>query len=197
MNSDHYRKFNTIAPLYGMAFKSQVKYYTRIITAASEVINLTQYRSIVDVGCGTGALCQVLSKQGLNVTGVDAAEKMIQIASRNLLGQGVTLHRADALKGLPSADKSFDLAISSYVVHGLPEADRHIFYKELSRVVRHKVIFHDYNASRSWLTDAVEWLEGANYFHFIKRVPQEMQETFSQVHIIPLAKRAVWYVCSP
>ena len=197
MNSDHYRKFNTIAPIYSWAFKYQVKHYTRIMAATSEEINWPQYQNIIDVGCGTGALCQILARQGLEVTGVDAADKMIQIAVRNLQGQGVTLLQADALNGLPWADKSFDLAISSYVVHGLPEADRHIFYKELSRVARHKVIFHDYNANRSWLTDAVEWLEGPHYFNFIKQAPQEMQSIFSQVHIIPVAKRAVWYVCSP
>jgi 2-polyprenyl-3-methyl-5-hydroxy-6-metoxy-1,4-benzoquinol methylase len=79
MNSDHYRKFNTIAPIYGLAFKYQVKHYTRIMTDAGEEINRLQYQSIIDVGCGTGALCQVLARQGLTVTGVDAADKMIQI----------------------------------------------------------------------------------------------------------------------
>ena len=197
MNSEHYRKFNTIAPIYGLAFKYQAKHYTRIMADAGEEINWIQYQSIIDVGCGTGSLCQVLARQGLTVTGVDAADKMVQIAARNLQGQEVNLLRADALNGLPWADKSFDVAISSYVVHGLPEAERQIFYKELSRVARHKVIIHDYNANRSWLTDAVEWLEGGNYFNFIEQAPQEMQSHFSQVRIIPVAKRAVWYVCTP
>ncbi len=87
MNSDHYQKFNTIAPIYGLAFKYQVKHYTRIMADAGEEINRLQYRSIIDVGCGTGALCQILARQGLEVTGVDAADKMVQIAARNLKGQ--------------------------------------------------------------------------------------------------------------
>ncbi|NLO68979.1 MAG: class I SAM-dependent methyltransferase, partial [Bacteroidales bacterium] len=186
-----------IAPIYGLAFQYQVKYYTQIMEAAGRSVNWQQYQSIIDVGCGTGALCQVLAKQGLTVTGVDAADKMIQISTRNLKGQGVTLLSADALNGLPFADKSFDLAISSYVIHGLPQADRHIFYRELGRVARHKVIFHDYNANRSWLTDAVEWLEGANYFNFIKQAPKEIQNHFPVVRLIPVTDGAIWYVCSP
>lgn len=197
MDGKSNRKFNAIAPIYSLAFNYQVKYYTRILAEAAEEIDWSQYHSIIDVGCGTGALCQVLAKQGQMVTGVDAADKMIEIAARNLLEKGVTLLTADALSGLPFADKSFDLAISSYVVHGLPEADRQIFYKELSRVARHLVIIHDYNAKRSWLTDIAEWLEGGDYFNFIKQAETEMKVSFSEVRIIPVGKRAAWYVCSP
>ena len=39
--------------------------------------------SMLDLGCGTGVLCKILSEQGISSTGIDLSEGMIAIAKEN------------------------------------------------------------------------------------------------------------------
>jgi ubiquinone/menaquinone biosynthesis C-methylase UbiE len=189
--------FNTIAPIYGLFFNFQVRYYKKILGRVKEIMDLSLYQNIIDVGCGTGALCLVLSNQGLRVTGLDSARKMLRIAEQNLRNKEVSLLQANILEQIPLPDKSFDLAISSYVAHGLQEQERRIMYAEMSRLAKHLVIIHDYNEQRAWHTDFAEWLEGGDYFHFIKNAKSEMAESFKRVQVIRIDTRAAWYLGTP
>lgn len=189
--------FDTIAPYYGLFFNFQVKYYQKILALASEEIDWTKYDSIIDVGCGTGALCSVLSQKGLQVTGIDAEQRMLKIAEKRLRKKKVSLLHANVLERLPFEDKSFDIAISSFVIHGMPTAERIIFYKEMNRITQHMVVFHDYNENRAWLTNLAEWLERGDYFNFIKRARAEMAGSFRELRVIQVDKRAAWYICTP
>jgi ubiquinone/menaquinone biosynthesis C-methylase UbiE len=151
----------------------------------------------LDVGCGTGALCNSLSKKGLEVTGIDASEKMISIARKKSAENKITFVQASVLEGLPFDDKSFDLSISSYVLHGMKEADRRKVYEEMTRISKHRVIFHDYNQKRALHTDIVERLEGGDYFHFIQYAKAEMANSFKQIQVINVDLHAAWYICTP
>jgi hypothetical protein len=70
-------------------------------------------------------------------------------------------------------------------------------YAEMSRVARRLVVFHDYNANRSLLTDFAEWLEGGDYFEFIQTAQSEMERSFPSVRVIDVGPHAAWYVCVP
>ena len=131
-------------------------------------------------------------------------EKMLDIARRKTAGQKITFLEGDALMGLSFPDKSFDVAIASYVAHGLQPVDRQKLYSEMSRVARELVIVHDYNRERSLLTTIVEWMEGGDYFRFIQQAEQEMKDCaselrncFSEVRVIQVGPRASWYLCKP
>ncbi len=189
--------FGVIAPYYGLFFNCQVQYYQKILTKVSEEINWAKYSSIIDIGCGTGALCYVLSQRGLQVSGVDAEPKMLKIAGKRLRKTDVFLLQANVLEKLPFEDKSFDMAISSFVIHGMPSVERMVFYKEMNRIAKHVIIFHDYNENRAWLTNLAEWLEKGDYFNFIKRARTEMAASFKELRVIQVDKRAAWYICTP
>lgn len=189
--------FNTIAPFYGLFFRFQVNYYRRILERVKCDVDLTQYESVVDVGCGTGALCYVLQSRGLQVTGVDSAGKMLAIAAKKLARTDVALVQACATEPIPLPDKRFDVAISSYTVHGLKTAERKKMYREMSRLATHLVIFHDYNDQRGWITDLAERLEGGDYFNFIENAEKEMKEHFRAVRVLNVGSQAAWYVCTP
>lgn len=197
MGNEHVAIFNFIAPFYGIFFNYQVRYYEKIIARVSAICELAQYNNVIDVGCGTGALCYVLNEKGLKVTGIDAAQKMIEIASHKLRDSNIVLHNASALGRIPYADKHFDVAIASYVFHGLNKEERQEAYAEMSRVARHKVIIHDYNDKRAWLTNLVEWMEGGEYFDFIQNVQQEIADNFCGLQIVEVDTRASWYICTP
>lgn len=192
--------FNRISPIYGLFFSYQKKRYAKTLDSMKELL----LPHVLDVGCGTGALCSALADRGLEVTGVEPAEKMLAVARRKTTGQNITFIKADATEPLPFPDKRFDISIASYVAHGMEQGKRFALYHEMGRVTQHRVIIHDYNANRSLLTSLIEWLEGGDYFHFIKHAQNEMQECisqlrhcFSEVEIVQVGKRANWYLCTP
>jgi len=69
--------FNSIAPIYGLFYERQKKRFFEVIEGVNKELDLKEFKTILDVGCGTGALCSVLNEKGLKVTGIDPAEKMI------------------------------------------------------------------------------------------------------------------------
>ena len=87
-----------------------------------------------------------------------------------------------------------DLVISSYVLHGLKPKEREELYKELCRVSKGKIIFHDYNETRSLVTDIAEFLENGDYFNFIKIAKSEMEKYFKDVRVVDVDKKAAWYI---
>ncbi len=167
-------------------------------------VDIASYTSILDVGCGTGALCSALADLELEVTGVDPAQKMLAIARKKAKKDNITFQEADVVKGLPFQDNQFAIAIASYVAHGMEKEQRKLLYREMSRVAKHLVIIHDYNKKRSALTSLIEWLERGDYFHFIKHAESEMRDCLSEmkqcfkhVEVVPIAERANWYICTP
>lgn len=185
--------FNRIAAVYGFFFKWQVRNYRNIFAHVKEELDFSTCQRAIDIGCGTGALCQVLQEYGAAVTGIDPAEAMLAIAEKKI--PGIRFMRGDVLKGLPFPDKSFDLAISSYVAHGFMPGERLLLYQEMSRVARHTAVLIDYNEHRSLITDIAEWLEGGDYFSFIGSVRDELMQQFGNLKAINTGKRSAMYIC--
>jgi ubiquinone/menaquinone biosynthesis C-methylase UbiE len=196
--------FNSIAPVYGLFYKVQKKRFTEVIEGVEKELDLSSFETIIDIGCGTGALCSVLNHKGLSVTGIDPANKMLEIARSKQENKDIRFIQADVLEGLPFDDNSFDVAIASYVAHGLKVGERKRMYAEMSRVTNQWVVIYDYNDKRSLLITIIEWLEGGDYFHFIRNAEPEMRDCvsemkscFSQVKVINVDTRAAWYICKP
>ncbi|MDY0235190.1 MAG: class I SAM-dependent methyltransferase [Gudongella sp.] len=186
--------FHNIASIYGLFYNYQYKYYKSIFIKHRDTLNLTSFKSVIDIGSGTGALCKVLQENGLKVMGVEPVEKMIQIAKKKIKTDEIDFKNWDILEGLNIDDNSFDISIASYVAHGMVREQRLIMYKEMARVTKHKLVIYDYNQSRKLLNDFVEWLEGGDYFNFIKDVKPELEILFGEVQVINVDKRAAWYI---
>lgn len=189
--------FNFIAPVYGLFYNSQKKHYSKSIELLNKHLAINKYDSIIDIGCGTGALCAALHKEGLSVTGIDPAIKMLNIAKRKNRDNAIELLECSTCEALPFENNSFDISVTSFVAHGLQYDERKTLYAEMSRLSKHYVILYDYNEKRALLTDVIEWLEGGDYFNFIKNVKIELNEFFESVKVIKLDKRASWYICKP
>ncbi len=122
---------------------------------------------------------------------------MIEIAEKKLDARGVKLYHGDILKTAPFLDKSFDVAISSYTVHGFSAQDREKMYREMSRLAKYRVIFHDYNQRRAPHITFIERLEGGDYFDFIKNPEAELSRSFKRVRVLDVGLWAAWYICMP
>ncbi len=196
--------FNRISRVYGLFYGRQKREFARVIAEAAAVLDLSRYRSALDVGCGTGALCSALHDMGLEVTGIDQAERMLEFARSKPENGGIRFLRASALAALPFEDGSFDISIASHVAHGMGRHERRRMYEEMSRVTRRAVVIHDYNRRRSAMTTLLEWMEGGDYFHFVRNAESEMQDCvsgpgacFERLEILPVSRGASWYICAP
>lgn len=188
--------FHNIASIYGLFYQYQYKYYKSIFAKYKDILGLTSFESVVDIGAGTGALCKVLQEYGLKVTGVEPVDKMIEISKKKTKTKEINFLNGNVLDGLNLEDKSFDISIASYVAHGMKKEQRLIMYKEMSRVTKNKLIIYDYNQNRRLLNDLVELLEGGDYFNFIKDVEEELVNLFGEAQVLNVDKRAAWYIVS-
>jgi len=196
--------FNRIAPVYAWFYGWQKKRFSALMDNLPPSVKLVLHGSVLDVGCGTGALCAALYEKGLQVSGVDPAARMLAVARKKSDGLPIQFIEANVLHGLPFPDKHFDLSFASYVAHGLKPEERARMYTEMARVTRNRVVIHDYNSKRKPMTSFVEWLERGDYFHFIHHAEPEMrqcleglQKCFSSVEVVQVGDQAAWYICTP
>ncbi len=188
--------FDIISPLYGTVYRIQTRHYKKVLDKMSSHIMLPNYEKVLDYGCGTGALAYALSQRGHKVTGIDASVGMLRVAKRKTrkANRAIDLLKVERDERLPFADKSFDLVISSFVIHALKPGQRQWVYKELRRVSKGLIIFHDYNEKRGIISDVVEFIEAGDYFNFIKVAKEEMEAFFGQVEIVDIKKQTAWYI---
>lgn len=194
MEHEKHNLFDRIAGIYGLFFKYQTNKYAKLLDKLYNELELFRYHDVIDFGCGTGALCSELLRRGFRVTGVDSSAEMLKVAQKKLNGASVNLVTSNIVRGVPFADKSFDVSVTSFVAHGLQRGDRKALYDEMQRVTKHMILIYDYNEKRSPLTSIAESLEGGNYFNFIKNVKTELNESFSNLRVIDLGDQASCYV---
>jgi len=72
---------------------------------------------LLDVGCGGGLLCEPLARLGAAVTGLDAAEKNIRIASLHAAESGLAIdYRHGSVEELAEGTQRFDAVLTMEVV---------------------------------------------------------------------------------
>jgi SAM-dependent methyltransferase len=87
---------------------------------------------VLDAGCGGGRTSAWLVEQGAGVVGIDTSEELLRLA-RDRLPSATFVH-GDLAEPLPFEDGSFDVVVSSLVMHYL--RDWAPALRELRRVLR-------------------------------------------------------------
>jgi ubiquinone/menaquinone biosynthesis C-methylase UbiE len=96
--------------------------------------------AVLDAGCGTGTLALEAKRRvgaGGRVHGIDASPEMIGRARQKAAAQGIDVtFEAGRAEALPFPDASFDVVLSTLMLHHLPRAVRERFAQEIRRVLR-------------------------------------------------------------
>jgi ubiquinone/menaquinone biosynthesis C-methylase UbiE len=89
----------------------------------------------IDVGCGTGALSELLVERcaPAEVQGIDPSESQLDFASKRLAKRVAKFSRGDAM-ALPFAENTFDAAVMALVIFFVPDPAKGV--AEMVRVVR-------------------------------------------------------------
>ena len=116
----------------------------RIQNNIVNIIGENKYRTIIDLGCGTGSQCLLLYKRGHKVIGLDKSEKMLSVARRKC-PTSINFILGDTAKtGISS--KQFDCAILSFTIHPNTLSEGRKFLNEALRLINNKgmIIATDY-----------------------------------------------------
>lgn len=94
---------------------------------------------VLDVGCGTGRLTFGATEQApaAELHGIDASPEMIEVARRKARGKKADIDfRIAVIEDLPFADGEFDLVLSGFMLHHLPDDVKKSGIAEVARVLK-------------------------------------------------------------
>ena len=94
--------------------------------------------SILDLGIGTGESSRLFHEQGLEVTGIDGSERMLEKCREKGIGEKLILHNLETFP-YPFKDRQFDIILSNGVFH-LIYPLKEVFF-EICRIIRRGGIF--------------------------------------------------------
>ena len=132
---------------------------------------------VIEVGCGKGQWLELMRARGLEATGGDRSEQMVEQA-REVEPSVVRFDAAD----IPHPDRAFPNALTVTVLQHLADAEPAI--AELTRVADRRIVVHE--MTRSWVPTrlspgttarSVDWYERAFARHGWRLVSDLSRET--------------------
>jgi ubiquinone/menaquinone biosynthesis C-methylase UbiE len=129
-----------------------------------DLARLSPRDTVLDVGCGTGTLA-ILAKEQLGgdgvVCGIDASPEMIERAQRKAKRAGIDVAFETAcVEALPFEDGTFDVVLSTLMLHHLPREVRESCAREARRVTKPggRVVIVDFGESERETRSIIERL---------------------------------------
>lgn len=107
------------------------------------IANLAQLQpgeAVLDVGCGTGSLAlearQRVGERGC-VSGIDPSQQMISLARRKAARRSLSLDfQVGVIEQLAFPDQAFDVVLSTFMMHHLPDDLKRQGLVEIARVLK-------------------------------------------------------------
>lgn len=168
---------------------SQIEHFTQLDIKddnteeqVTQILKMCGYGSILDVGCGKGALVRELLRRGIKVQGMDISPTVIE-ANRKVLPD---FFMEGSILSLPWKDESFDTVVAINLLDYLHEDDVQQAIKELYRVTSRFVFctisvnehtdnkWHLINKNRAWWEKQFFCAGFRKHTLFMTQVPYEL-----------------------
>jgi len=155
---------------------------------------------VLDVGCGTGAqTLPAAEKAGPgNVAGIDASPEMIQVAREKAAKKGLDIDfRVAAIEELPFGDGEFDVVLSGFMLHHLPEDVQRRGFAEVRRVLKPggRLLAVDMVSGRSLLGRIIGLFGHAHRPHSIERIKDALRQAgFDNVEELESPQRHLFFL---
>ncbi len=134
---------------------------------------------VLDVGCGTGAQTLPAAERAGSgsVAGIDASPEMIEVARKKAAKQGLEIDfRVAPIESLPFGDAEFDVVLSGFMLHHLPDDVMHEGFREVRRVLKPggRFLAVDMVSGRSLLGRIIGLFGHAHKPHAVQRMKLAM-----------------------
>jgi len=119
-------------------------YFAKVRDRISEIV--PSGSRVLDVACGTGALCFRLSAKGCEVIGIELSLKMVERArlrQKQERIENLQFIHGDATRLKKFSNEAFDIAIISFGLHEMAQDEGRKVLHEMKRVAK-KLILVDY-----------------------------------------------------
>ncbi|MCM3761412.1 class I SAM-dependent methyltransferase [Alkalihalobacillus oceani] len=131
------RRWNGFAKAYATRQTEWGDLYREVLLnpVLFSLLGNVEHKNVLDAGCGEGYLSRLLARSGANVTAVDYAGRMIEIAGeRTPQNLGINYHRANCEDLSLFEDNCFDVIVSNMVIQDLADYERafHEMYRLLT-----------------------------------------------------------------
>jgi ubiquinone/menaquinone biosynthesis C-methylase UbiE len=142
-----------------------------------DLIGNVRNQRVLDVGCGTGRYCELLTKRGAKVVGIDPSTKMLEYARRKITPNCEFELHLGRIENANFPSSHFDVVVSALTVGHILELEPVI--KEISRVIKNRgrLIISDMHPY--WFIagyDYVEFCNGSGQKYRIPEYPHLFEE---------------------
>jgi ubiquinone/menaquinone biosynthesis C-methylase UbiE len=165
-----------------------------------DLARLAEGESVLDVGCGTGTLA-IAAKYRVGslgqVTGIDASPEMIGRAKQKAGKTGAEVHfQTAAAQSLPFQDATFDVVLSTVMVHHLPDDARAMCISEIRRVLKPggRFLAIDFSGSAERRKSLAGRLHAHAHFDLTQVIPVVKRAGLVQVESGPLGFRDMQFI---
>ena len=124
-----------------------------------KIINLENF-NILDIGCGGGLISEPMARLGANVTGIDASEKNINIASMHSKKNNLKINYLNTSPENLKNNQEYDVILNLEIVEHVNDVN--LYIKSCSRLLKKGGIMFTATLNRS-LSSYIKAIIGAEY----------------------------------
>jgi ubiquinone/menaquinone biosynthesis C-methylase UbiE len=167
-----------------------------------DLAGISTGESVLDVGCGTGTLAIEAKRrvgESGKVHGIDPSPEMIARAKKKARKAALDLtFDTAAIEAIPFPDATFDVVLSTVMLHHLPDEARHQGIREIRRVLKPggRLFAVDFGGAKS--EKHIRIARHSNHAHFdIRQLIPELNEAgLRAVTSGKVGFRDLWFVSS-
>ncbi len=145
------------------------------------VDNVSENDTVLDIGCGNGALSYDIATKAKKIVGIDLNEKNISFAKENYSKKNIKYICGDALKDVPN--EKFDVIIMSNV---LEHIENRVEFLEQMREQTAKFLIRVPMINRDWITLYKKEM-GMDYRldkgHYVEYTPESFEEEMKKAKL--------------